>query len=99
MIPWETLNKIRAIFPHLQFMQSSATIQTYNPFHHQRCFVPIVPELNWKLEAEYVYINVPYEKVNKFKLRIWEKRKKEIKHDSYMIEFPEDNVVRFGFLG
>lgn len=96
MITSETLKNIQALFSTLQLLDTSS-VQLYDPAQEYRTYYLFAVGLNWNNNCTSVFINIPKEKVNAWRLKNWEKRKTKIPHESFMIEFSNENIVRFGF--
>ncbi|WP_157499517.1 hypothetical protein [Flavobacterium commune] len=96
MITSDTLSQIESLFRTLQ-MLSCPSVQIYDERQEYRCYCLWAKGWNWKRESSSVHINFPKEKVNAWLLKNWEKRKTKIPHESFMIEFPNEEIVRFGF--
>lgn len=96
MITSETLNDIQSLFQTLQILDSSS-VQLYDPAQEYRTYYLFAVGLDWKRNCTSVFINIPKERVSTWRLKNWEKRKIKIPHESFMIEFPNENIVRFGF--
>lgn len=96
MISHDTTLKIEALFRHLQ-MLDCPSVQQYDPTQEYRTYCVFATGLDWKHNCKTAYINFPVDKVRSWHLKNWEKRKKEIQHEAFIQEFPNEEVIRFGF--
>lgn len=94
MITHETLEKIHAIFMHLQTAGQTPP-QIYNPDEEYRKGILIVKNLKQNGNVTEAYCNS--DKFNKWHMKIWEKRKKEIPHHGYIEILPDGTGWRIGF--
>lgn len=94
MITHETIEKIHAIFMHLQVCGQMPP-QRYNPEEEYRTGILIANGLNYKGDAAEVYCNTIV--FNKWHAKIWEKRKKEIPHPAYLELLDNGAGWRIGF--
>ncbi|WP_417365941.1 hypothetical protein [Flavobacterium beibuense] len=90
----ESIDKIQAIFMHLQLVDGRG-VQKYDPLEEHRAGIVIAKELTYGQEAKEVYCHAA--KITPWLKRIWDKRKKEIPYQAFEIYIPEAAVWRLGF--
>lgn len=93
-ISGEEIDRIYDIFRHLQLVSFYST-QLYNPDEEYRRGIVIAKGMRYDRSADEVYCNAST--FNKWHKRIWDKRKKEIGHPSYLEILNDGSGWRIGF--
>lgn len=90
----ENIDTIHLIFSHMQVVSNYPT-QAYDALQEYRQFIVIAKGLKADMSASEVYCHVT--RLTPWQKKIFDKRKKEIPHTSFIEYYEKSGVYRVGF--